>query len=112
MRVNNFSNYTKMYESRLQECDFFREQNITADDIITPLEDLVNEEFLDYFMNENWASDLWAGTKKVAGQVWDGTKKVFNTVKDAIAAFFGKIVDFFKNFSLSKLISGIWEKIK
>ena len=48
MRVNNFSNYTKMYESRLQECDFFREQNITADDIITPLEDLVNEEFLDY----------------------------------------------------------------
>jgi uncharacterized membrane protein YgdD (TMEM256/DUF423 family) len=112
MRVNNFSNYTKMYESRLQECDFFREQNITADDIITPLEDLVNEEFLDYFMNENWVGDLWAGTKKVAGQVWDGTKKVFNTVKDAIAAFFGKIVDFFKNFSLSKLISGIWEKIK
>ena len=112
MRVNNFSNYTKMYESRLQECDFFREQNITADDIITPLEDLVNEEFLDYFMNENWVGDLWAGTKKVAGQVWDGTKKVFNTVKDAIAAFFGKIVDFFKNFSLSKLISGIWNKIK
>ena len=112
MRVNNFSNYTKMYESRLQECEFFREQNITADDIITPLEDLVNEEFLDYFMNENWVGDLWSGTKKVAGQIWDGTKKVFNTVKDAIAAFFGKIVDFFKNFSLSKLISGIWNKIK
>jgi len=112
MRVNNFSNYTKMYESRLQECEFFREQNITADDIITPLEDLVNEEFLDYFMNENWIGDLWSGTKKVAGQVWDGTKKVFNTVKDAISAFFGKIVDFFKNFSLTKMISAIWDKIK
>ena len=112
MRVNNFSNYTKMYETKLQECEFFREQNITADDIINPLEGLVTQEFLDYFMNENWVGDLWAGTKKVAGQVWDGTKKVFNTVKDAIAAFFGKIVDFFKNFSLSKLISGIWEKIK
>jgi hypothetical protein len=112
MRVNNFSNYTKMYESRLQECEFFRDQNITADDIITPLEDLVNEEFLDYFMNENWVGDLWDGTKKVAGQVWDGTKKVFNTVKDAISAFFGKIVDFFKNFSLTKMISAIWNKIK
>ena len=112
MRVNNFSNYTKMYESRLQECEFFREQNITADDIITPLEDLVNEEFLDYFMNENWVGDIWSGTKKVAGQVWDGTKKVFNTVKDAISAFFGKIVDFFKNFSLSKMIGAIWNKIK
>jgi len=112
MRVNNFSNYTKMYETKLQECEFFREQNITADDIINPLEGLVTQEFLDYFMNENWVGDLWAGTKKVAGQVWDGTKKVFNTVKDAIAAFFGKIVDFFKNFSLSKLISGIWNKIK
>jgi len=104
MRVNNFSNYTKMYETKLQECEFFREQNITADDIINPLEGLVTEEFLDFYLKEgivDWAKNAWAGTKKV-----------FNTVKDAISAFFGKIVDFFKNFSLSKLISGIWNKIK
>ena len=104
MRVNNFSNYTKMYETKLQECEFFREQNITADDIINPLEGLVTQEFLDFYLKEgivDWAKNAWAGTKKV-----------FNTVKDAISAFFGKIVDFFKNFSLSKLISGIWNKIK
>ena len=104
MRVNNFSNYTKMYETKLQECEFFREQNITADDIINPLEGLVTQEFLDFYLNEgivDWAKNAWAGTKKV-----------FNTVKDAISAFFGKVVDFFKNFSLSKLISGIWNKIK
>ena len=104
MRVNNFSNYTKMYETKLQECEFFKEQNITADDIINPLEGLVTQEFLDFYLKEgivDWAKNAWAGTKKV-----------FNTVKDAISAFFGKIVDFFKNFSLSKLISGIWNKIK
>ena len=104
MRVNNFSNYTKMYETKLQECEFFREQNITADDIINPLEGLVTQEFLDFYLKEgivDWAKNAWAGTKKV-----------FNTVKDAISAFFGKVVDFFKNFSLSKLISGIWNKIK
>ena len=104
MRVNNFSNYTKMYETKLQECEFFREQNITADDIINPLEGLVTQEFLDFYLNEgivDWAKNAWAGTKKV-----------FNTVKDAISAFFGKVVDFFKNFSISKLISGIWNKIK
>ena len=104
MRVNNFSNYTKMYETKLQECEFFREQNITADDIINPLEGLVTQEFLDFYLKEgivDWAKNALAGTKKV-----------FNTVKDAISAFFGKVVDFFKNFSLSKLISGIWNKIK
>lgn len=108
MRVNNFSNYTKMYETKLQECEFFREQNITADDIIKPLEDLVTEEFLDFYLKEgivDWVKDT-------AKNVWDGTKKVYNTVKDAISAFFGKIVDFFKNFSLTKMISSIWNKIK
>lgn len=108
MRVNNFSNYTKMYESRLQECEFFREQNITADDIIKPLEGLITEEFLDFIMNEgfaDWVSDKWEKGKKAA-------KNIYHNVKDAISSFFGKIVDFFKNFSLSKLIGSIWTKIK
>ena len=38
MRVQNFTNYSKLYEAKLMECQFLTEQNITADDIITPLE--------------------------------------------------------------------------
>ena len=63
MRVNNFSNYTKMYETKLQECEFFREQNITADDIINPLEGLVTQEFLDFYLNEgivDWVKEKFS----------------------------------------------------
>lgn len=104
MRVNNFSNYTKMYESRLQECEFFREQNITADDIIKPLEELITEDFIEFILNEG-ISDWWEKGKAAA-------KNIYHNVKDAISSFFGKIVDFFKNFSMSKMIGSIWNKIK
>jgi len=104
MRVNNFSNYTKMYESRLQECEFFREQNITADDIIKPLEELITEDFIEFILNEG-ISDWWEKGKAAA-------KNIYKNVKDAISSFFGKIVDFFKNFSMSKMIGSIWNKIK
>ena len=104
MRVNNFSNYTKMYESRLQECEFFREQNITADDIIKPLEELITEDFIEFILNEG-ISDWWEKGKAAA-------KNIYKNVKDAISSFFGKIVDFFKNFSISKMIGSIWNKIK
>jgi hypothetical protein len=108
MRIKNFSNYTKLYESRLLECQFFTEQNVTSEDIIRPLEGLITEEFLEFFMNEgfgDWAKDKWEKGKKFA-------KDIYKNVKDAISSIFGKVVDFFKNFSLSKLIGSIYSKIK
>jgi hypothetical protein len=100
MKVQNFTIYTKLYEAKLAECDFLSEQNITADDIIIPLEGLITEEFIG-----KWLKDKWEKGKQVA-------KDVYTDVKTAVSNFFSKIVDFFKNFSLKKLASSIWNKIK
>lgn len=100
MKLQNFSNYSKLYETKLLECNFLTEQNITAQDIILPLEDLINEEFIG-----QWLKDKWQKGKQAA-------KDVYKSVKTAVANWFSKVVDFFKNFSLSKLTSSIWSKIK
>ncbi len=103
MRVKDFSNYTKLYESKLMECEFFVEQNITSEDIITPLEDLITEEFIGKLIQKG---------KEFAGKVGQVAKNVATSVKTAIGNFFGAVVNFFKNFSLKKLASSIFSKIK
>ena len=96
MRVQNFTNYSKLYEAKLMECQFLTEQNITADDIITPLELLITEEFISNLIQK--------GKQYVSN--------VFTNVKDAISKFFTGVVEFFKNFSLKKLAGSIFNKIK
>lgn len=100
MKIQSFSNYSKLYEAKLAECEFLTEQNITADDIINPLESLITEEFIG-----KWLKDKWEKGKQVA-------KDVYTNVKDALGRVFDGIVNFFKNFSLKKLLGSIWEKIK
>ena len=96
MRVQNFTNYSKLYEAKLMECQFLTEQNITADDIINPLESLITEEFIGNLIQK--------GKQAVSN--------VFTNVKDAISKFFTGVVEFFKNFSLKKLAGSIFNKIK
>lgn len=96
MRVQNFTNYSKLYEAKLMECQFLTEQNITADDIINPLESLITEEFISNLIQK--------GKQAVSN--------VFTNVKDAISKLFTGIVEFFKNFSLKKLAGSIFNKIK
>ena len=96
MRVQNFTNYSKLYEAKLMECQFLTEQNITADDIINPLESLITEEFIGNLIQK--------GKQAVSN--------VFANVKDAISKFFTGVVEFFKNFSLKKLAGSIFNKIK
>ena len=96
MRVQNFTNYSKLYEAKLMECQFLTEQNITADDIINPLESLITEEFI----------------KNLIQKGKQAVSNVFTNVKDAISKFFTGVVEFFKNFSLKKLAGSIFNKIK
>ena len=96
MRVQNFTNYSKLYEAKLMECQFLTEQNITADDIITPLESLITEEFI----------------KNLIQKGKQAISNVYTNVKDAISKFFTGVVEFFKNFSLKKLAGSIFNKIK
>jgi len=96
MRVQNFTNYSKLYEAKLMECQFLTEQNITADDIITPLESLITEEFINNLIQK--------GKQAISN--------VYTNVKDAISKFFTGVVEFFKNFSLKKLAGSIFNKIK
>lgn len=96
MRVQNFTNYSKLYEAKLMECQFLTEQNITADDIINPLELLITEEFI----------------KNLIQKGKQAVSNVFTNVKDAISRFFTGVVEFFKNFSLKKLAGSIFNKIK
>lgn len=104
MSVKNYKNYSKIYEAKLQECDFFTENQVTTEDIINPLEDLITEDFISR-IDENWFTDTWEKGKKFV-------KGVYTSVKDAISRFFTGVVNFFKNFSITKLIKSIWTKIK
>lgn len=96
MRVQSFTNYSKLYEAKLMECQFLTDQNITAEDIINPLESLITEEFIGNLIQK--------GKQAVSN--------VYTNVKDAISKFFTGVVNFFKNFSLSKLAGSIFNKIK
>lgn len=78
------------------ECQFLTDQNITAEDIINPLESLITEEFIGNLIQK--------GKQAVSN--------VYTNVKDAISKFFTGVVNFFKNFSLSKLAGSIFNKIK
>lgn len=96
MRVQSFTNYSKLYEAKLMECQFLTDQNITAEDIINPLESLITEEFI----------------KNLIQKGKQAVSNVYTNVKDAISKFFTGVVNFFKNFSLSKLAGSIFNKIK
>jgi len=78
------------------ECQFLTDQNITAEDIINPLESLITEEFI----------------KNLIQKGKQAVSNVYTNVKDAISKFFTGVVNFFKNFSLSKLAGSIFNKIK
>jgi hypothetical protein len=104
MSVKSYKNYSKIYEAKLQECEFFTENQVTTEDIINPLEDLITEDFISR-IDENWLGDTWEKGKKFV-------KGVYTSVKDAISRFFTGVVNFFKNFSITKLIKSIWTKIK
>lgn len=101
MRVKNFKNYSKVYESKLMECEFFTESNIEAGDIISPIEDLINEEFIDKLIDR-------AKNSRIGKAVGD----VYTNVKDAISKVFNGVVNFFKNFSLKKMFNAVYGKIK
>ena len=108
MQIKNFSNhsnhsteYVKLYESKLSQCEFLSEQKITANDIINPLEDLITEEFIKKMIDKIGDSKFGQTVKNVA-----------STVKTAVSNFFNGVVNFFKNFSFKKLIGGIVNKIK
>ena len=103
MNTGDYSNYIKLYESRLAQCEFLSEQNLTADDIIRPLEDLITEEFLNKLLQKG---------KEAIGKFGKTVSNVTKNVGQAIGNFFTGIVNFFKNFSLKKLASSIFSKIK
>lgn len=103
MKIQNFSDYSKIYEAKLAECEFLTEQNITADDIINPLEILITEEIFDKIASK---------IKSAASAVGSAVKSAYTNVKDALGRIFSGIVNFFKNFSIKKLLGSIWSKIK
>lgn len=92
--------YRRLHESKLLESQFLVEQNVTPDDILDPLKDLITEEFI----------------KKFIKNTYDKGKKIVSNVAKGIGNFFSKlysgVVNFFKNFSLKKLINGLVGKIK
>lgn len=96
MRVQNYTNYSKLYEAKLMECQFLKEQNITADDIIKPLESLITEEFVKNFVETGKLNE----------------ENIFTNIKNLISKFFTGVVNFFKNFSIKKLASSIFDSIK
>ena len=100
---SNYKNYSRLYEAKLNECPFLLQENITADDIISPLEGLITEEFI-----KKMLSSLKRGASNVANKV----KGVYQDVKTAVTNLFSGVVKFFQNFSFKKLISAIYTKIK
>lgn len=100
MKVQNYSNYSKLYESKLIESRFFYEENISVEDVIKPIEGLINEELIG-----KWLKDQYQKGKAAV-------KSVIKGVGDAISRVFNGVVNFFKNFSIKKLISAVSQKIK
>lgn len=97
MGVYKFKDYSKLYELKLNDCEFLSEQNVTADDIIKPLEELFTQEVIDVYISEGIISSIKTGLGKVKDFFVNIGKGVYN---------------FFKNFSLTKLTSSIIEGIK
>jgi len=97
MSFYKFKDYSALYEMKLNECEFLSEQNITAEDIIKPIESLFTQEVVDIYISEGIISSLKSGLGKV--------KDFFVNIGKAVS-------NFFKNFSLSKLTSSITDSIK
>ena len=97
MSFYKFKDYSALYEMRLNQCEFLSEQNITAEDIIRPIENLFTQEVVDIYISEGIISSLKSGLGKV--------KDFFTNIGKAVS-------NFFKNFSLSKLTSSITDSIK
>lgn len=101
----NSSNYkySKIYESNLTDCEFFKENNITAQEIITPIEDMITEEFINKLISG--AKDVFQKGKQVV-------KNIAAKAKNFIMKFASGVKDFFKNFSITKMLSGIATYVK
>jgi len=97
MSFYKFKDYSALYEMRLNQSEFLSEQNITAEDIIKPIENLFTQEVVDIYISEGIISSLKSGLGKV--------KDFFVNIGKAVS-------NFFKNFSLSKLTSSITDSIK
>jgi hypothetical protein len=95
-RSSKYSKYSKIYEARLSECEFLKESNVTVEDIIRPIEDLITEEFLGKLISKG--KEIYQKGKQA--------------VKNIASKLFGGVVNFFKNFSLKKLISGLYNFVK
>lgn len=103
MEIKKYSDYSKVYESRLLECDFLKEQNITIGDIVNPLEDIITEEFIG-----KWIKDKAASGNKLAA----GALKVGQVAKNIAAAVSKVFTSVFKSFGLDKLTNAIKNYIK
>ena len=57
-------------------------------------------------------SDAYNSIKEMMGNLWDKITKKFTDVIDGVKDFAGKIADFFKNFSLSDIITGACKSAK
>jgi hypothetical protein len=95
--------YSKIYESNLTDCEFFKENNITAQEIISPIEDMITEEFIDKLISG--AKDVFQKGKQVV-------KNIATKSKNFIMKFASGVKDFFKNFSITKMLSGIVTYVK
>jgi len=95
--------YSKIYESNLTDCEFFKENNITAQEIISPIEDMITEEFIDKLISG--AKDVFQKGKQVV-------KNIATKAKNFIMKFASGVKDFFKNFSITKMLSGIVTYVK
>jgi hypothetical protein len=102
-KSSKYSKYSKIYESRLMECEFLKENNVTPEDILTPIEDLITEEFIGKLISKG--KDLFNKGKEAVSNI--ATK-----VKNIASKLFGGVVNFFKNFSIKKLLGGLYDMVK
>jgi hypothetical protein len=100
MKVKKYSDYSKLYEAKLLECEFLKEQNITLSDIVDPLQDLINEEFI---------KKLFQKAAKGAAAVGKAVVNVAKNVANAVSNTFKSV---FKFFGLDKLTKAISNYIK
>jgi hypothetical protein len=107
MKINKYSDYSRLYESRLLECQFLKEQNITLSDIVDPLEDLITEEFI-----KKWLQNKAAGGSKLAKGALAVGKAVGDIAKNIASAVSNAFNTVFKAFGLDKLTKAISNYIK
>jgi hypothetical protein len=85
------------------ECEFLKESNVTPEDILVPIEDLITEEFLGKLISKG--GELLKKGKDAIGNI-------ATNVKNIVSKIFGGVVNFFKNFSIKKLIGGLYDMVK